>query len=106
MTEDISEFTDAEQTSYAFYDTDGNAITEQVERSCAYIATLKGVESHYVKKFRGLLFDPRGIDGDKLNAIATKFSKVKKTTFNFYIDYLKTKEKNYYSWAERDNIDV
>ena len=106
MTEDISEFTKAEQTRYTFYDRGGNIITEKIELSCAYIAELKDVESHYIKSLRGLLFDPQGMDANKLNAIATKFSKVKKETFDFYIDYLKTKEKNYYAWAERSNVDV
>ena len=106
MPDDISEFINAEQTSYTFYDRDGNIIEEDVELSCAYIAKLKGVETHYIKTFRGLLFDPQGIDAGKLNSIAAKFSKVKKETFDFCIDYLKTKEKNNYSWAERSNIDV
>jgi len=106
MPEDISEFTNAEQTSYVFYGKNGNIVTESVETSCAYIATLKEKESYYIKTLRGLLFDPQGIDAAKVNSIAAKFSKVKKETFDFYIDYLRTKEKNFYSWAERSNIDV
>tara|TARA_R110002020_G_scaffold271671_5_gene486869 strand:- start:1314 stop:1634 length:321 start_codon:yes stop_codon:yes gene_type:complete len=106
MPEDISEFTNAEETTYTFYDKDGSIITENVELSCAYIAKLKGAETHYIKTLRGMLFDPQGMDGGKLNSLASKFSKVKKETFDFYVDYLKTKEKNYYSWAERNNIDV
>ena len=106
MPDDISEFTNAEQTSYIFYDVSGNIVTENVESSCAYIATLKEKESYYIKTLRGLLFDPQGIDSGKINSIAAKFSKVKKKTFDFYVDYLRTKEKNFYAWAERSNIDV
>ena len=106
MPEDISEFTNAEQTRYIFYNVSGNVITKNVDKSCCYIAVLKNKESYYIKTLRGLLFDPQGMDSGKLNALASKFSKVKKETFDFYIEYLKTKEKNFYAWAERSNIDV
>ena len=106
MTEDISEFVKAEETKYTFYDKNAKVITENVELACAYVATLKNSDTYYIKILRGMLFDPQGIDGDKIKSIATKFSKVEKNTFNFYIDYLKTKESNYYTWAERSNIDV
>ena len=106
MPEDISEFTNAEQTSYKFYNVDGNAIAENVENACAYIATLKDKESYYIKTLRSLLFDPQGIDSGKLNSLSSKFKKVENKTFSFYMDYLKTKERNYYAWAERSNIDV
>ena len=106
MAEDVSEFTDFKQTGYIFYSTDGNVITENVERSCAYIATTEDKKSYYVKVLRGLLFDPQGIDADKLNSTASKFSKVDKDTFDYYIKYLETKQRNYLTWAERRNVDV
>ena len=101
MPDDISEFTDSEQTTYIFYDKNGSVITEEVEKSCAYIATLRDAESYYIKSLRGLLFDPQGTDADKINSIAAKFSKVEKETFDFYIKYLETKQNNSLTWAER-----
>ena len=106
MAEDISEFVQAEQTSYTFYNEDGEVVTEDVGVACAYIASVKDKESYYIKTFRGVLFDPQGMDSNIINAIATKFSKVQQKTFDFYIDYLKSKERNHYTWAERSNIDV
>ena len=51
MTEDISEFVQAEQTSYTFYNEDGEVVTEDVGTACAYIANVKNKEFYYIKTF-------------------------------------------------------
>ena len=50
---------------------------------------------------RGRLFDPFGMDANKINSVNTKFSKVSIDTFNHYIKYLETKQNNSLTWAER-----
>ena len=106
MPEDISEFIDYEKVEYTYYDKDANVITENVEVSCAYIATIDDKETYYVKVLRGSLFNPEGMDSNKIKSLLGKFSKVKKETFDFYVDYLKTKQRNSLTWAERSNVDV
>ena len=106
MPEDISEFIDYEKVEYTYYDKDANIITENVDISCAYIALINDKKSYYVKVLRASLFNPEGMDSNKIKSLLTKFSKVKKETFDFYIDYLKTKQMNSLTWAERSNIDV
>ena len=106
MPEDISEFIDYEKVEYTYYDKDANVITENVEASCAYVALINEKKSYYVKVLRGSLFDPKGMDSNKIKSLLIKFSKVKKETFDFYVDYLKTKQVNSLTWAERSNIDV
>ena len=101
MTDDIEEFLTPDDTTYIFYDKDGNTIEEEVESSCAYIATVKGKEGRYIKAIRGHLFDPFGMDSNKINSIYTKFCKVSDDTFDHYIKYLKTRQNNSFTWAER-----
>jgi|TARA_R110000751_G_scaffold150864_2_gene255818 hypothetical protein len=106
MPEDISEFVDYEKVEYTYYDKDANIITENVEVSCAYIAIVNDKKTYYIKTLRGSLFDPEGMDSQKINTVLIKFSKVEKETFDFYVDYLKTKQRNSLTWAERSNVDV
>lgn len=106
MTEDISEFIDYEKVEYTYYDKNANIITENVEISCAYIAIVNDKKTYYIKMLRGSLFDPEGMDSQKINTTLIKFSKVQKETFDFYIDYLETKQRNSLTWAERSNVDV
>ena len=93
MTDDIEEFLTPDDTTYIYYDKDGKIIVEEIGASCAYIA--------YVKSMRGRLFDPFGMDANKINSVNTKFSKVNNETFNHYIKYLETKQNNSLTWAER-----
>tara|TARA_Y100000310_G_scaffold265197_1_gene276101 strand:+ start:22 stop:342 length:321 start_codon:yes stop_codon:yes gene_type:complete len=106
MTEDISEFTNDQDSTYLFYSSGGQTAKEKTNKDCAYAITSNGKETYYAKFLRGSLFDPQGIDGGKINALGTSYKKVEKKTFDFYIDYLKTKKRNSLTWAERSNIDV
>jgi len=106
---EASDFIKPNNTSYTYYDKDGNAI-EDVSTSCAYIEKSGSAENYkekyYLKTIRGNIYDPQGIDSRKANAINTKFSKVSEKTFDHYIKYLKTKQRNHFTWADRSNIDV
>jgi hypothetical protein len=106
MAEDVSQFLKPKFSRHLFYDTDGNTTENEVPKACAYIITIDDKESYYVKFLRGSLFDPQGIDGLKINSLNSSYKKVEKKTFDFYVDYLKTKKRNHLTWAERSNIDV
>lgn len=106
MTEDISEFIKTKTNSYVFYDKHGNLEDDQTSKTCAFSITMEGKETYYIKFFRGVIFDPHGMDSGKINAINIEFRKVEEKTFDFYVEYLKTKKRNELTWAERSNIDV
>jgi len=106
MPEDISEFIDYEKVEYTYYDKDANIITENVDISCAYIAVVNDKKVYYIKVLRGSLFNPEGMDSNKIKSVLGKFSKVSKETFDHYVKYLKTKQRNSLTWAERSNVDV
>ena len=40
MTEDVEQFLTPEDTTYVYYDKDGQVIEEEVGSSCAYVATV------------------------------------------------------------------
>ena len=101
MTDDVEQFLTPEDTTYVYYGIDGKVIEEEIGSSCAYIATVKGRDLNYVKSMRGRLFDPFGMDANKINSVNTKFSKVSVDTFNHYIKYLETRQNNSLTWAER-----
>ncbi len=101
MPDDIEEFLTPDDTTYIFYSKDGNVTEDEVGASCAYIATTKGKKGLYIKSMRGHLFDPFGMDGSKINSVGIKFSKVSSETFDHYLKYLKTKQNNSLTWAER-----
>jgi hypothetical protein len=106
---EAEDFIKSENVSYTYYDKNGNALND-VSSSCAYIER-KGTgdsyrEKYYLKTLRGSLYDPQGIDGAKANSLNTKFSKVSSKTFDHYIKYLITKQRNHLTWADRSNIDV
>ena len=113
MTDDISEFLTPDSVSYEYYSEDAKILTkdEDVGKACAYIVTHdKGSEEdatvnkkfHYIKVLRGHLFDPQGMDSNKINSIHVKFDKVSEKTFEHYTKYLVGKKSNEFTWAERE----
>ena len=58
------------------------------------------------KDYKVRLFDPEGIDANKISSVHTKFSKVSKETFDFYLNYLTNKERNQFTWAKRGMVNV
>lgn len=68
----------------------------------AKITYVGGKESSYhVKTFQNAPFDPLGAHSNRENYIETKLKKVSKSTFNFYIMYLKTNNSIYMTKAQR-----
>jgi hypothetical protein len=106
MTEDISEFIRDKDIEYTFYGKDGEVLSEEVAHACAYILSGDESEFYYVKVYRSELFDPEGIDANKISSVHTKFSKVSKEIFDFYLNYLTNKERNQFTWAKRGMVNV
>ena len=59
---------------------------------------------HYIKFFRGRLFDPNGVDANK--AGQATYRKVDEETFSYYLDYLRTNDMALFLRAERRCIHV
>ena len=57
--------------------------------------------NYYVKHGRGELFDPYGMDMNKINAYNFQFKKVDRTIFDKYIEYLKTRREIFLTQARR-----
>ena len=106
MAEDISDFLKDKSSEVVFYDNNGNQEKEETHKSCAYVIATDGKKNYYTKFLRGTLFDPQGMDATKINSLTIQFKKVEKNTFEFYLEYLKTKKRNHLTWAERSSIDV
>ena len=60
------------------------------------------VVSYYIKNGRGMLFDPYGMDMNKLNAYNFQFKKVDEKIYSQYIQYLKTRRSIFLTYAQRD----
>ena len=48
----------------------------------------KGSSAFFIKVYNGSLFDPFGMDANKINTEGIKFKKVKAEVFNLYHKYL------------------
>jgi hypothetical protein len=59
------------------------------------------VSNYYVKHGRGELFDPYGMDMNKINAYNFQFKKVDKAIFDKYLEYLKTRREVFLTQARR-----
>ena len=99
-------FFQEEKFDYTYYGSDGSESQEDERNSCAYLAKSNKVENYYVKFFRGRVIDPYGMDSGKIKSNMAEYKRVQKNTFNFYLEYLKTRKSSYLSWAERSHIDV
>lgn len=96
-----------------FFMNDGQFIKSASDpsRACAKVNTLStNTEGplhggfHYIKFFRGRLFDPNGVDANK--AGQATYRKVDQETFSYYLDYLRTNDMALFLRAERRCIDV
>ena len=61
--------------------------------------------SYYIREHEGILFDPTGVNSYRVKFVDTKMRKVSKTTFDFYMIYLKTKNNIYLTRAQRSFLD-
>lgn len=60
------------------------------------------VINYYVKHGRGMLFDPYGMDANKINAYNFQFKKVNENIYSQYIQYLKTRRSMFLTYAQRE----
>lgn len=106
--EEMEEFIQEDKRVTSYHNSDGQTSDKETPKSCA--KTVKNINksttTHYVKFFRGRIFDPHGIDGRKGGSAFTKYKKVQKQTFKYYSQYLKTKNQISFTRAERSFIDV
>lgn len=58
----------------------------------------------FVLTFNGSLFDPRGTDSHRIKTIRTELKSTSKQTFDYYLQYLKTKNTLFMRRAERSFI--
>ena len=101
------DFVEEEKISYLYFNRDGTTSHEKKNYSCAYsLTTSKGVEKHYIKFYRGRLFDPYGIDSNKINFMHCEYKKVGKQIIDLYVGYLNNKKRDLFTRAERKCIDV
>lgn len=60
------------------------------------------VTNYYIKHGRGMLFDPYGMDANKVNAYNFQFKKVDQSIYSQYIQYLKTRRSMFLTYAQRE----
>lgn len=58
--------------------------------------------NYYIKHGRGMLFDPYGMDANKINAYNFQFKKVDHNIYSQYVQYLKTKRSLFLTYAQRE----
>ena len=93
----------------ALYNKDGNIITDDAETVYAkYVAV--DMNGRTQKKFfvltsNGSLFDPLGTDGHRERTIKKELRSTSKQTFDYYVNYLKTRSGIILRRAERSYID-
>ena len=73
--------------------------------SFAKILRVDGKEAYFVWFGRGLLFDPWGVERLHRNRPYYSFKKVNRTTFDYYIHYLESKNNLYLTRARRSSME-
>ena len=77
---------------------DGEAVfAEKVEGSRQYI--------HRVLTYNNSLYDPLGTDSHRESVLSLKLQKTSKQTFDYYLNYLKDRNRIYITRAQRSFID-
>jgi hypothetical protein len=60
--------------------------------------------NYYIKHGRGLLFDPYGMDMNRINAFYFQFKKVDENVYSKYTQYLATRREVFLIQAQREFI--
>jgi|TARA_R110000765_G_scaffold153154_1_gene256032 hypothetical protein len=60
---------------------------------------------YYIRVHDSTLFDPTGTNSFRVKYLDTKMRRVSKTTFDYYMIYLKTKNSIYLTRAQRSFLD-
>ena len=87
------------------FDRTGDSIEEEKKYKISHYAKIirveDGNESYFARTHQGGLFDPNGPYGKREKFIDTKIKKISKSTFDFYMTYLKTNNSIYLTKAQR-----
>ena len=99
---------DKKQSDNKCYNSYGETVTTDNEKVYAEYKAIT-FSDRVQKKFfaltsNGNLFDPRGPDSHRTNTIRTELKSGSKQTFDYYLQYLKTKNTLYMRRAERSFI--
>lgn len=84
-----------------WFNKDGKEIFGENERFYAKSITKNGRPSYYIRVFQNTPFDPIGIYGRREREVGVEMKKVSKTTFDYYMLYLVTKNSLYMTRAQR-----
>jgi len=99
----IEEFLPEDNTEVYYVLSSGKKSSEETELACA--KTIIGDSTTFFVKFhRGKLFDPHGLDKNKVKN--AQYRKIDATTFDLYLGYLKSRRGDLLLRAERRCIDV
>jgi hypothetical protein len=89
-----------------FFDKTGNLAEEK--NAVAKVSKVHNKEenkvtvNYYIKHGRGMLFDPYGMDANKINAYNFQFKKVNEKIYSEYVQYLKTRRSIFLTYAQRE----
>ena len=87
------------------FDKTGNSIDNEKQYVVSYYAktirTEHGEETYFARVHQSTLFDPNGPYGKRERIVDTKMKRISKSTFDFYITYLKTNNSIYLTKAQR-----
>jgi hypothetical protein len=99
---------DKKETDNKQYNSYGETVSTGDEKIYAEYKAVTLSDSIQKKFFvltsNGSLFDPRGTDSHRINTIRTELKSTSKQTFDYYLQYLKTKNTLYMRRAERSFI--
>jgi uncharacterized protein YpbB len=79
----------------------GQINTGKNEKVYAKVVSNESVPAYYIKTYNNELFDPLGTYAKRENMLETKFKRVDKKTFDFYMVYLSTNKSIYFTKAQR-----
>lgn len=97
---------EADEVITQFFDKTGNLGEET--NAVAKVTKIHNKESdrivvnYYIKHGRGMLFDPYGMDANKINAYNFQFKKVDHKVYSQYVQYLKTRRSIFLTYAQRE----
>ena len=90
------------------FDKTGSIVIGKKEKSYAKkISTTKNnelSERYYLKSHENVPYDPWGMYAHRANYLETKFKAVSKSTFDYYMMYLKTRNAIYMTRSQRSFI--
>lgn len=90
--------------SIFLFDKVGKLLMSQREKSYAKKVTGSRSDTYYIITYEGVPHDPWGMHSHREAYIQSKFKKVSKKTFDFYMLFLQTKNSLYMTRAQRSFI--